>query len=29
VDLRSLGVDIEWNDAAERLAKALQRHLTP
>ena len=29
VDLRSLGVDIEWNDAAERLAQALQRHLTP
>lgn len=29
VDLRSLGVDIEWNDASERLVKALQRHLTP
>jgi lipoyl(octanoyl) transferase len=29
VDLRSLGVELTWHDAAERLAQALQRHLSP
>ena len=29
VDLRSLGVELEWHDAAERLSRALQRHLSP
>lgn len=27
VDLRSLGVDLAWDDVAARLARALQRHL--
>lgn len=29
VDLRSLGVELEWHDAAERLSEALRRHLSP
>ena len=29
VDLRSLGVEMEWDDAAARLAAALARHLEP
>ena len=29
VDLRSLGIELTWHDAAERLAQALQRHLSP
>jgi lipoyl(octanoyl) transferase len=28
VDLRSLGVALDWDDAAARLARALQRHLS-